>query len=273
MDKRLEGKVAVVVGGGQTPGTGIGNGRAISIMLARHGARVLVTARHLDRAQATVDMIKEEGGEASAAAADILYEEQCRDIMKTCVQRYGKIDILVNNAGIAPRADAGDRILDEEKWDMAMNVNIRGVLYCCCHAIPYMAEQGKGSIVNISSTASIAVNKSSNVGSFTYGISKRGLNALSELLAIQNAEKGIRCNTIILGSMDTPMGMDAFSKSMGSISHEEATKIRNRGIPLKGGMGDAWDTAYAVLFLASDESKFITGASLPVDGGCTVRRG
>lgn len=266
MGNRLEGKVAIVAGAGQTPGDTIGNGRAISILFAREGARVLLVDRRLDSALETKEMIDREGGKAIAFEADITRSDDCRAMAERCVEAYGRIDILVNNAGIG-EGDSGPVRLSEEAWDRIYAVNLKGMFLTCKHVLPVMEKQESGSIINISSAAAVA-----SVRMLAYKTSKAGVNALTHEIAMEYAKNGIRANALMLGLMNTPMAIEGISKGLG-IDKEELIKLRNAAVPLKGGMGSAWDTAYAALFLASDEAKFITSVILPVDGGQCAKIG
>jgi NAD(P)-dependent dehydrogenase (short-subunit alcohol dehydrogenase family) len=266
MDKRLQNKVAIVTGAGQTPGDTIGNGRAISILFARAGAKVMLVDRRLDSAEETRTMIAQEGGESFAFAADVSKADDCRRMAEECSKTYGRIDILVNNVGIG-QGDQGPVKLKEEAWERIFNVNLKSMFLTCKHVLPYMERQESGSIVNISSAAAICA-----VSMLAYKTSKAGVNALTHSIAMQYAKKGIRANVIMPGLMNTPMAIEGISQFRG-ISKDELIEARNNMVPLKGGMGTGWDTAYAALFLASDEAKFITGVVLPVDGGQSARIG
>ncbi|MGZ6219663.1 MAG: SDR family NAD(P)-dependent oxidoreductase [Syntrophales bacterium] len=260
MGNRLQGKVAIVVGAGQTPGDTIGNGRATAVLFAREGAKVMLVDRRLESATETEAMIKKENGEAIAFKADITKSEDCRAMADACVKRYHRIDILVNNVGIG-KGDAGPEKLAEEDWDRIFRVNLKGMFLACKFVLPVMEQQGRGSIINISSAAAVCA-----VSMLAYKTSKAGVNALTHSIAMEYAKKGIRVNAIMPGLMKTPMAIEGISQARG-IDQEELVKMRDQMVPLKGGMGDAWDTAYAALFLASDEAKFITSVVLPVDGG------
>ena len=207
---RLKGKVAIVVGAGQTPGDSIGNGRAISILFAREGATVLLVDRNLESAQETQKMIQDEGGVCSVLQADVTIESDCRAIAETCMERYQRIDVLENVVG--------------------------------------------------------------SVGYVGYKVAKAGANALTHSIAMSNARFGIRANVVMPGLLDTPMAMEGHSTARG-VDKETLRKERDALVPLNSKQGTAWDTAYASLFLASDEAKFITGVVLPVDGGQSARIG
>lgn len=260
MSKRLKDKIAIIIGAGQHPGEGIGNGRAISLLFSREGAKVMLVDKNIDSALETKSMIEKEGGESFVFKADITNESDCQKIAEKCVEVYGRIDILVNNVGIA----TGDRKLvdmTEKIWDNIFNVNLKGMFFTCKYVLPVMEKQENGSIINISSVAAVSA-----VRYVAYKISKSGVNSLTHQLAMKYAKNGIRVNAIMPGLMNTPMAIDGISNATG-INKEELIKQRNQMVPLKRKMGDAWDTAYAALFLASDEAKFITSVILPVDGG------
>ena len=247
MVNRLRGKIAIVVGAGQQPGEGIGNGRAMSILFAREGAKVMLVDKNLERAKDTKTMIDKEGGESFIFEADITKEDQC-------------------NVGIG----TGDKKLvdlSEEVWDKIFDVNLKGMFYVCKYVLPVMEKQESGSIINISSVAAVAA-----VRYVAYKISKSGVNSLTHQLAMKYAKNGIRVNAIMPGLINTPMAIEGISKARG-MSKEDLIKMRNSMVPLKGGMGSAWDIANAALFLASDEAKFITSVILPVDGGQSSKIG
>lgn len=266
MSGRLEGKTAIVVGAGQTPGETIGNGRATAVLFAREGARVLVVDRDLERATETLAAIHDEGGKAEVHKADVTSEDDCRSIAKRCVEIYGAIDVLHNNVGIGG-GDAGPTRLDEEDWDRIMDTNLKSIFLTCKYVLPVMRRQRKGVITNISSAAAVC-----SVGIIAYKTSKAGVNAYTHALATGNAKYGIRANVIMPGLINTPMAIEGISTARG-IDRETLIRQRNALVPLDQKMGTAWDIAYAGLFLASDEAGFITGVVLPVDGGQSARIG
>ena len=263
---RLENKVAIVTGAGQTPGETIGNGRATAVLFAREGASVLVADRRADSAQETVDMITAEGGTASAFTMDVTNAEDCQRMVATCVERYGRIDILHNNVGIGA-GDKGVTSISEEAWHRIMDVNLTSMLLTCKYVIPVMREQAYGVITNISSVAAWA-----STGMVAYKTSKAGILALTQNIAMGNARYGIRANVILPGLMNTPMAVEGYANMPGR-EREEVIASRDAMVPLGKKMGTAWDVAYAALFLASDEARFITGVNLPVDGGQSIRIG
>ena len=263
---RLKGKTAIIVGAGQTPGTTIGNGRAMAILFAREGAEVLCVDRDGARAAETAQMVEKEGGRATSLEADTTKPGAADAIIAAAKTRMGRIDILVNNVGIGGRDGPAHR-LEEDAFDRIMTVNLKSTWLVSKAAIAVMREQGKGAIVNISSLASIA-----GGNQVAYEISKAGVNRLTTGIAQANARHGIRCNAILPGLMDTPMAVAGIAAATGQ-DQEAVRQMRNQRVPLGGKMGSGWDTAYAALFLASDEASFITGVTLPVDGGSSVRRG
>ena len=264
---RLAGKTAVVVGAGQTPGETIGNGRAMAVLFAREGARVLCVDRDLARAEETAAMIAGEGGEASAFEANITRAADCEALVAAARQRLGRIDILVNNVGIGGGGDGPTHKASEAAFDRIVSVNLKGMFLTLKAALPVMREAGGGAIVNISSLASLA-----GGNQIAYEVSKAAVNRLTTATAQANARHNIRCNAILPGLMDTPMAVAGIAEARGE-STEAVRAARNATVPLGGRMGTAWDTAYAALFLASDEARFITGVLMPVDGGMSVRVG
>lgn len=264
--ERLKDKVAVVIGAGQSPGEGVGNGRAAAIRFAREGARVVAVDRNLESAEETASLIVAEGFECFAASADVTREEDLARVMKEAVQRWGSLDVLHNNVGVS--IAGGDRDLmeiTEEGFDNICRINLRGTVFACKHAVAIMRQQGSGAIINVSSSA--AVGKYPYVA---YKASKAGVVAFTEQLALQNAPFGIRANCVLPGLIATPMAVDTRVKEWGQ-SREQVTAERNAKVPL-GRQGTGWDVANAALFLASDEANFITGVSLLVDGGRILNR-
>ncbi len=260
MADRLAGKVAVVVGGGQTPGETIGNGRATALLFAREGAEVLVVDRDGSSAEETRARILAEGGRAEVAEVDIATDDGPAEVIAAATDAWGRLDVLHNNVGIGA-GDATPHRLDEAAFDRILGVNLRALWRVCKHAVPVMRAQGQGSIVNVSSLAAVAA-----AGNLTaYKLSKAGVNALTQNLAVTNARHGVRANAIMPGFIDTPMAVDAPARALG-VDREDLARPRAEHVPM-GRQGTAWDVAHAALFLASDEAAFITGVVLPVDGG------
>lgn len=263
---RLKDKTAIVVGAGQTPGSTIGNGRAMALLFAREGAEVLCVDRVAESAEETVRMIDAENGNASSLEANIAKLGGAAALIAEARERMGRIDILVNNVGIGG-GDGPAHKVEEDAFDRIMTVNLKGMWLTIKAAIPVMRATGGGSIVNISSLASIA-----GGNQVAYEVSKAAVNRLTTSVAQSNARHGIRCNAILPGLMDTPMAVAGIAAASGQ-EQEAVRAARNARVPLGAKMGTAWDTAYAALFLASDEAQFITGVLLPVDGGMSSRIG
>ncbi len=265
---RLKDRTAIVVGAGQSPGEGMGNGRATAITFAREGASVLCVDRNLASAQETVSLIADKGGKAVAFEADVTKERDIKAMVDEVPKRWGRLDILHNNVGVSlAGGDAELLAITEQAIDNCVAINLKSCILAAKHAIPIMRKQRSGAIVNISSMAAITV-----YPYVAYKATKAAMIAFTEQLAYQNAEYGIRANVILPGLMDTPMAVDtrahAFKKTRAEVAAERDAKV-----PLRRKMGTAWDVANAALFLASDEASFITGVRLPVDGGASVRRG
>ena len=265
---RLKNKVAIVVGGGQRIGETIGNGRAVSITYAKQGAKVVVVDNNLDAAQETVHKIKENGGIGFAYQADVVVETEIAALINYVRLNFGQIDILHNNVGISiAGGDAEVTEIHSDNFDQIIALNLKSMIFACKYVLPIMREQKFGNIINISSTA-----VHEDYPWVSYKVSKAGVNALTEQIAIQNAKYGIRANCIEPGLMNTPMAIDSRVEAWND-SREEIIKARDANVPLNGKMGTAWDVANSALFLASDEAKFITGITLMVDGGVHLNVG
>lgn len=265
MAGRLAGKTAIIVGAGQTPGATIGNGRAMAVLFAEEGAEVMCVDRRLASAEETVGMIAANAGKAFAFEADVTTPADCAAIIREAVVRMKRIDILVNNVGTG-QGDAPPHAIEEEAWDRIMDINLKSMMLTIRHALPVMRQQRAGAILNISSLAAIAGHHM-----VSYEVSKAAVNRLTSVVAQGNAKYGVRCNVIMPGLMDTPMAITGIAAASGK-SQEDLRAERNARVPM-GAMGTGWDTAFAALFLCSDEAKFITGVALPVDGGMSTRVG
>lgn len=267
MAGRVEAKVAIIVGGGQTLGETIGNGRATAIALAREGAHVIVADRDLASAQDTVDMITGEGFAASPAQLDATDEPAVQALMKDVAAKHGSLDILHNNVGASVAlGDAPAVDMTEDAFDRSFAVNLKSHWMACKHAIPIMRGQGSGSIVNISSLAVLEAYP--YIG---YKTMKAAVVALTQNLAMAHADAGVRVNTILPGLMNTPMAIEA--RVAAGMPRAELVAMRNARVPLGNRMGTGWDVAYAALFLHSDQASFISGIGLPVDGAAWASQG
>ena len=253
---RLTGKTALVTGGA------LGIGRAACLRLAQEGARVAVTDLHDTEGHAVVETITKAGGSAGYWHLDVSHEADVRAVFEDVLQAFGHLDVLVNNAGITgPNTPTHE--VTEAEWDHLMAVNVKGVFFCTKHALPYMMAAGHGSIINLSSIYGL-------VGAPDvppYHASKGAVREMSKTDAMIYAKQGIRVNSVHPGFISTPM-VENFAKSQG-----DAAKVR-AGLdalhPL-GHIGEADDIAWGIVYLASDESKFVTGAELVIDGGYTAR--
>jgi NAD(P)-dependent dehydrogenase (short-subunit alcohol dehydrogenase family) len=266
MTRRLEDKVALVVGAGSV-GPGWGNGKAAAVLFAREGARVVCADVSLQAAQETAGIITGEGGEAIAVTADVARHEDIERMVQACVDAFGQVDVLDYNVGLAQVGGVVE--LPEADWDRVMDVNLKGCYLAMKHAIPLMEARGGGSIVNISSIAGI---RYTGVPYTTYYASKAAMIQLTKAVAVQYAPKGIRANCVLPGLMKTPMVETSagLAAEYGGGDVEAMWAARAAQCPM-GRMGDAWDVAHACLYLASDESRYVTGLELVVDGGITLK--
>lgn len=256
----LQGKIAIVFGAGQTPGTTIGNGRATAIQMAREGAIVWCVDRDLASATETAHMITDERLSAFASAADVTQEATLQDVIAACLQAHGRIDIVHNNVGVAT-GDAPIESIESDAFDRIYAANLRGMAMTCKHVLPIMRRQQGGVVINVSSAAALNIHEN-----IAYKTTKAAVLALTQNAAISGAADGIRVNCILPGVIETPMAVDAVASRLGK-PIEEIAAARHARVPLRGRMGTAWDIANAAVFLASDRAGFITGVCLPVDGG------
>lgn len=266
MAQRLKDKVAIITGAGCV-GPGWGNGRAAAVLFAQHGAKVFAVSRSLASMQETKDRIDGFGGSVTLYSCDMTESAKVKAMVQACVAAYGRVDILVNNVGGS--ASGGPVELTEAAWDAQMDFNLKTVFLGCKHVIPFMEAGGGGAIVNTASTSGIRWTGAAQIG---YAAAKAGVIQLSRAVAIQYAARGIRVNTVIPGQMHTPMVEARLAGQRAGGDVEALLARRLARIPL-GFMGDGRDTAYAALFLASEEARFITGTEIIVDGGMTARCG
>ena len=265
---RLKDKVAIVVGAGQSPGEGMGNGRATALTFAREGAKVVCVDRDLGSAEETVRMIAGKQGTAVACKADVTKARDIKAMVTDTQARWGRIDILHNNVGVSlAGGDAELLEISEEAFDRCVAINLKSCILACKEVIPIMRRQQSGAIINISSMAVITT-----YPYVAYKATKAAMVSFTEQLAYQNASYGIRANVILPGLMNTPMAVDTRAREFKK-TRAEIEALRDAQVPLRKKMGTGWDVANAALFLASDEANFITGVTLPVDGGASVRRG
>jgi NAD(P)-dependent dehydrogenase (short-subunit alcohol dehydrogenase family) len=266
MPERLQRKVALVVGAGSI-GAGWGNGKATAVAFARESAKVFCADINLAAAEETAAIIKGEGGDARAYQADVTKAAEVAAMVEACAKAYGKIDILDNNVGIAEVGGVVEA--SEALWDRVMAVNLKSAFLTMKHAIPLMERNGGGSIINISSIAAL---RYTGVPYATYYASKAALSHLTRTTAVEYAPKKIRVNAILPGLMQTPMVEKAagLAKVYASGDVEEMWRVRAKQVPMGFG-GDAWDVAWAAVYLASDEARYVTGVELVVDGGITLK--
>jgi NAD(P)-dependent dehydrogenase (short-subunit alcohol dehydrogenase family) len=264
MGPRFKDKVVIVTGAGCV-GPGWGNGRAAAVLFAQEGARVFAVDRTSDTMEETLQRIRQGGGEVTAHQCDVTNSAAVAAMVEACLGIYGRIDVLVNNVGGS--AAGGPVELSEEAWDAQVDHNLKSVFLTCKHTLPVMEKQGGGAIVNTASVSGIRWTGAAQVG---YAACKAGVIQFSRVVAIQYAARGIRVNSVVPGQMHTPLVEARLAGQRAGGDLELLLKQRVARIPL-GFMGDGRDTAHAVLFLASDEARFITGTEIIVDGGMTAR--
>lgn len=256
---RLTGKVAIVTGAA-SQAEGVGNGAATAILFAREGAKVVLVNRSRDRAAALAEQIRGEGGDAEPFAADVARPEAAEAMAAFAVERFGRLDILHNNVGTGGRGGTAETV-DLEDWSRIIDTNLTSALLCCRFCIPQMLTNGGGAIVNVSSLAG-TVGLAGAQGAVAYTASKAGLQGLTLSIAADYATKGIRANALIVGTVNTPL-----VARLGP----EGRERRRQMVPMQT-EGTAWDVAYAAVYLASDEARWVTGVMLPIDGGLLAVR-
>jgi NAD(P)-dependent dehydrogenase (short-subunit alcohol dehydrogenase family) len=258
MSGRLKGKVAVVTGAAPR-GEGVGNGMATAILFAREGAKVVLVNRSAERAEKLAKQIKDEGGEAAVCAADVARPAEAEAMAAFAAKTYGRVDILHNNVGIG--APGTPETVTLEDWNRVLEANLTTTMLCTKYCLPEMKKAGGGSIIMVSSIAG-AVGLMGSAGAVAYSTAKAGLHGFTMSVAADHATQNIRANCIIVGSVHTPM-----VAHMGA----EARERRRKLVPMQT-EGTAWDVAHGAVYLASDESRWVTGLMLPIDGGLVSLR-
>ena len=268
MNGRMQDKVVMVLGAGAV-GPGWGNGRAIAVRMVQEGARVMAFDLMAERLQETVArahaVAAAHAGEIDTGTCDVMSSASIAAAVEATLTRFGRIDVLVNNVGGS--AAGGPEEMSEDVWDTQVDYNLKSVFLACKHALPPMVRQGAGAIVNMASTSGIRWTGSAQVA---YAATKAGVIQMGRVMAVQYAKKGIRVNTVVPGQLHTPMVETRLAKQRTGGDIDALLAQRQSRIPLPF-MGDGTDTANAVLFLASDEARFITGTEIVVDGGMSVR--
>jgi NAD(P)-dependent dehydrogenase (short-subunit alcohol dehydrogenase family) len=262
MANRLQDKIAIVFGAGSV-GPGWGNGKATATLFAREGAHVVCVDYNPAAAEETVGIIAGENGSASATVCDVTQSDQVKAVVEAVIARHGRIDVLHNNVGYATMG--GPIELSEAEWRRSFDLNVTGAFLTCKHVLPHMLARRSGAIVNVSSIAAI---RWTGYPYAAYYAAKAAVNNFTMGLALQYAAEGIRVNAVMPGLMNTPLIHQQISGQYKDA--DEMVRARDAACPM-GRMGTAWDVAKAALFLASDEAAYITGVSLPVDGGLTCR--
>jgi len=252
---RLPNKVAVITGAGS------GMGRATAVLFAEEGAKPVVVDIDEESGQATVDMIKEKGQEALFIPADVTNCSQVKSMVARVVESCGKVDVLVNSAGMWRLGNVVD--VEEEEWDKIMDLNLRGTFLCCKYCIPEMIKSGGGAIVNISSECGIVAWKDM----VAYCVSKAAVVSLTKSIALDFASQNIRANCVCPGTTETPMPLSWLAKQP---DPQKARRAMEEVRPANR-LGKPEEIAYGILYLASDESPYATGAVLSIDGGATVK--
>lgn len=264
MAERLQEKVAIVTGAGSV-GPGWGNGRATAVLFAREGARVLVVDRDVEAANATAELIRSENGNCEVATADVTDSSSVAAMLEICMSRFGSVDILHNNVGAS--VTGGPIEMSEDDFRAQLELNLTSVFLTCKAVLPIMKSQKSGAIINVGSVGGMRHLGHHHVG---YSASKAGMVQFTRQIAVQHGPDNIRCNSIIPGLIDTPLLEYRVARQKGRADLDTLKSEAQARVPL-GRRGDAWDVAYAALFLASDEARYITGTELLVDGGLMAR--
>lgn len=264
MSERFKNRVVIVTGAGCV-GPGWGNGRAAAVLFAQEGAKVFAVDKNPEAMTETLERARDASGEVKTHICDVTNGAEVAAMVEACLGAFGRIDVLVNNVGGS--AAGGPVEMSEEVWDAQVDYNLKSVFLTCKYTLPVMEKQGAGVIVNTASTSGLRWTGAAQVA---YAACKAGVIQFSRVVAVQYAKKGIRVNTVVPGQMHTPMVEARLARQRAGGDVELLLKQRLARIPL-GFMGDGRDIARAVLFLASDEARFITGTEIVVDGGMTAR--
>lgn len=264
MPGRLEGKVALISGAGSC-GPGWGNGRATATLFAREGAKVFAVDLNQEAVEETAKTIQDEGNECITYCCDVTNAESVNEMVTSCVDRFGRVDVLQNNVGGSAAGGAMD--MEEEVWDKQMDHNLKHVFLVTKAVLPIMVKNKTGSIINMSSTSGLTYGGAFQIA---YCTTKAAIRRFSEAVAIEFAGRGVRCNTIIPGQLHTPMVETRLANQRTGGDIKKLIATRNARIPL-GQMGDGFDVAYAAVYLGSDESKFVTGSEIKLDGAMTLK--
>ena len=266
---RLQGQVALVTGAGSA-GPGWGNGKAAATLFAREGAKVVALDCSREAAQETQHIIESEGGECLAVVADVTSAPEVARAVATCLDRFGRIDILHNNVGIARARGLLDT--DEAEWDMLFDVNVKSMFLACRAAVPHMERQfrAEGTIGRIVNVGGVTGRRWTGVPMIAYAATKAAIESLTRSVAMEYVARGVRCNCVVPGLMDTPGVAQALSSLYGANELDRLRRTRCRQTPA-GEMGTAWDVAHAALFLVLPEAGYVNGHSLVVDGGQSVQ--
>jgi NAD(P)-dependent dehydrogenase (short-subunit alcohol dehydrogenase family) len=245
-----------------------GNGKATAVLLARQGAKIYGVDLRKEAADITKAIIDKEGGVCATRAVDMTKARDVKAAVDDCVKQFGRIDILVNNVGGSAPGNAVE--MSEDVWDSQIGQNLKTAFLGCKYVIPHMEKQGRGAIVNLASVAGLRM--TAERAHIAYSTTKLGILAFSKSTAISYAKKGIRCNTVIPGLMHTALVEHRLAKTIAANDLQGLIDRRNASCPT-GKMGDAWDIAHAILFLVSDEARYITATEILVDGGLTAATG
>lgn len=264
MTRRLEGKIAIITGAGCV-GPGWGNGRAACVRFAQEGAKIFAVDLRADTMEETLDRVRAVGGDIEPYLCDVTNRVAVEAMVESCVAHFGAIDILVNNVGGS--AKGGGTTLTEEDWDRQLDFNLKSVFLTCRSVLPHMVANGAGAIVNTASTSGIRYTGSPQIA---YASAKAAIIHFSKVTAVEFAPKGVRVNTVVPGQLHTPMVETRLAGQRMGGDVDTLLQSRVRRIPV-GWMGDGRDTANAALFLCSDESRFVTGTEIIVDGGMSAR--